>query len=108
MQTTTTLRTSVVIDNLVVYINGNFADITVEPLGHVLINADETELRPITKHCAVRLLSRLRHQPREALALIERIERIAKIVYPDADEHVDWLWELPELPAQLFCPHCAC
>jgi len=74
----------------------------------VLINAEDATLRPVTQNCALRLMGHLQHQPRAVLSLLERLERVAKTVYPEADTQFSWAWELPALPVEAFCCVCAC
>lgn len=92
------------INGLSVNIGENYADVLLTALGHIFVDPDEKTLRPITPVTYVRLMNSLRRVPLATVDMLDRIEQVADVVFPDTDRYTPWLWELPP---DDFCPNCS-
>jgi hypothetical protein len=96
------------IENCRVTVQGDCADVLISPFGHIFVDSGEKTLRPITPATTERILQCLRTVPRATADLMDRVERIAELVYPSPDDDdFAWLWELDtESEAHHICATC--
>lgn len=81
-----------------------YADVLVPPFGHFVADPQEKVLRPLHS-TSFKLIDNIYKNPVATVEILDRVERVVQIIYPNAAPDVGWFWELPDRPS---CPNCCC